>query len=61
MVISLTSIVTLDWFSSLTPTGQSDKGSSPALLNLTIFPHGCGILGQRRTQLLRITIIEKNA
>jgi hypothetical protein len=32
MVIPLSSVATLDWFSSLSPFGQGDKGSSPALL-----------------------------
>jgi hypothetical protein len=36
MVIPLSSIATLNWFFSLAPYGQADKGSSPALLILTI-------------------------
>ena len=36
MVIPLSSAATLNCFSSLAPLGQSDKGSSPALLISTM-------------------------
>jgi hypothetical protein len=36
MVIPLSSSATLGWFSSLTPYGQADKGSSPTLLISTM-------------------------
>jgi hypothetical protein len=36
MVIPLSSAVTLNWFSSLAPAGQGDKGSSPTLLISTM-------------------------
>jgi hypothetical protein len=36
MVIPLSSAETQSWFSSLAPFGQGDKGSSPALLILTM-------------------------
>jgi hypothetical protein len=36
MVIPLSSAATLNWFSSLAPFGQGDKGSSPALLISTM-------------------------
>jgi len=36
MVIPLSSAATLNCFSSLTPFGQGDKGSSPALLISTM-------------------------
>jgi len=41
MVIPLSSAETLHWFSSLAPTGQGDKGSSPALLIFTMRLQGC--------------------
>jgi len=36
MVIPLSSTATLNWFSSLAPFGQGDKGSSLALLIFTM-------------------------
>jgi hypothetical protein len=36
MVIPLSSIATPNWFFSLAPQGQAEKGSSPALLISTI-------------------------
>jgi hypothetical protein len=36
MVIPLSSAATLNWFSSLSPFGQADKGPSPALSIFTM-------------------------